>query len=582
MNSFLLFLSDNDFDFDKIYIDKFYHSICNKKWILIDSYVLKWIGYESLNKEYKNKQKYIDLISSVFTKEKEFKLLNSNEFNNLDKSTLNIMFELDTTINGNKTQYLIISPDSFKESLLMIRTTKASAIRKYYLSLEKYFNKYVEYTSGVEIAKLREELKEAKRNQNKLKVYHIDEYKPLSAEAYIYVMTTKNYLSQNIFKIGHTKYLNSRVKQYKTGRFHNDSMELIFSMKVCNSESIEKFIFSKLYSFKHKDSEMFHINYYMLMEIMNEFKRFEEENNKAINNIFSKYKPEEIKSLDVSDSFDDIVREANETAGFGEKKHTPHIQQIRKINESKHLTTNVINERFKDVKLFLANEYTGRAEEVQKWRCLNILNHSFEATYEHAKREYLDNKRGCPYCGKQQILDKIRWYSYKDKTWELVSEYESWDNLKENNTNLSKDEIKIIKNIVREQRWLTPVSGIIYSIMPPDSKGKINLHKPLSEYEEFIIQTLGINYNMMKQRVFKTKFNFIIAIDENNKKVYVGESMTKLSNDLNYSDSDKKLNRKTIAKYIDSNKNYAGYIFRSCDKNIIEEYEENKYEICIF
>jgi hypothetical protein len=143
------------------------------------------------------------------------------------------------------------------------------------------------------------------------------------------------------------------------------------------------------------------------------------------------------------------------------------------------------------------------------------------------------------------------------------------------------DKVKIIKNIVREQRWLTPVGNIVYSILSPDEKNKLNLNKVLTPYETFIIQTLEINYNMMKQRIFKTKFNFIISLDEKNGKAYVSDSMTQLSLKLTYVGTvDKKLNRKTIAKYVDSEKVYAGYIFRSCSICMIEDYKE-KYEVVI-
>lgn len=73
----------------------------------------------------------------------------------------------------------------------------------------------------------------------------------------------------------------------------------------------------------------------------------------------------------------------------------------------------------------------------------------------------------------------------------------------------------------------------------------------------------------------------IISIDKKNGKAYVSDSMTQLSLKLNYVDTtNKKLNRKTIAKYVDIEKPYAGYIFRSCDIGLVEEYKE-KYEVII-
>jgi hypothetical protein len=582
MSSFTEFISSENLSIDKVYIDKFYHSICNKKWVLVCENTLNWCGYESLNKEYKIKQRYLELISSKFIKEEEYKILTLSQFNSYDKNQLNCMFGIKKNTN-NRNTYIIVNPRTFKESLMLMDTKKSNQIRKYYLDLEEYFNKYVEYTSGLEIAKLKEENDLLKKNQNTIKVYYVPEYKPLLMESYIYVMTTKSYISQNLFKIGQTTNLEKRVKQHKTGRANGDEMYLVFSMKVYNSDNVEKFIFNKLESFKHNKYELFNINYHMLMDLMNEFKRCEEENNKNINSIFSKYNPEEIKYVYMSNNIEEIEREAYKSAEIDRhKKYTPPVvDKIKKINEAKHLSTEIINEKFKNVNLFLQKEYTGNCEEKQVWSCMNILNHTFECAYSHAKREYLDNNKGCPYCRKQQVLDKVKWYSYDAKTLEFIDEFDSWEDLKEKEKNVldTDDKVKIIKNIVREQRWLTPVEDIVYSILSPDEKNKLNLNKVLTPYETFIIQILEINYNMMKQRIFKTKFNFIISIDEKNGKAYVSDSMTQLSLKLTYVGTiDKKLNRKTIAKYVDCEKVYAGYIFRSCDNGMIEEYKE-KYEV---
>lgn len=584
MSSFVEFIKANNLNIDTLYIDKFYNSISTNKWILVDNNVLDWCGYNNTIDKY-NKKNYIELISSKFVKKEEYKILTLSEFNNYDKSTLNIMFTIQKNTN-NRNTYIIVSPRTFKKSLMMMETEKSKHIRNYYLDLEEYFNKYVEYTSGLEIAKLKEENDLLKKSQNNIKVYYVPEYKPLLMESYIYVMTTKSYLSQNLFKIGQTINLEKRVKQHKAGRANGDEMYLVFSMKVYNSENVEKFIFNKLESFKHNKYELFNINYYMLMDLMNEFKRCEEENNANINSIISKYNPEEIKCVDMSNNIEEIEQEAYKSAEIdSHKKYTPPvIDKIKKINEAKYLDTKIINEKFKEVNLCLLEEYTGNCEETQIWGCMNILNHNFKCSYSHAKREYLDNKKGCPYCRKQQVLDKVKWYSYEDKTLEFINEFDSWEDLKEKEKNVldTDDKVKIIKNIVREQRWLTPVGNIVYSILSPDEKNKLNLNKVLTPYETFIIQILEINYNMMKQRIFKTKFNFIIAImsiDKKNGKSYVSDSMTQLSLKLTYVGTiDKKLNRKTIAKYVDCEKVYAGYIFRSCDTSMIEEYKE-KYEV---
>ncbi len=98
-----------------------YQSIYQNKWILVDNKVLTWLGYKSLNKEYKNKQKYIELISYRFTKNFDYKILSLTEFNKYDKNTLNIMFELESPSNNRHT-YIIMNPRIFKESIMLLKT----------------------------------------------------------------------------------------------------------------------------------------------------------------------------------------------------------------------------------------------------------------------------------------------------------------------------------------------------------------------------------------------------------------------------------------------------------------------------
>ena len=54
-----------------------------------------------------------------------------------------------TEINDhNKTKHLIISPKCFKKTLMLIRTTKSSEIRKYYIELEDIFKDYLKYQTN--------------------------------------------------------------------------------------------------------------------------------------------------------------------------------------------------------------------------------------------------------------------------------------------------------------------------------------------------------------------------------------------------------------------------------------------------
>ncbi len=61
-----------NYNFNDLYIDKFWDNIENDIWIYIDNETLKWIGYNSTDL-YKDKEKYIKLLYKNFIKENDFK-----------------------------------------------------------------------------------------------------------------------------------------------------------------------------------------------------------------------------------------------------------------------------------------------------------------------------------------------------------------------------------------------------------------------------------------------------------------------------------------------------------------------------
>ena len=129
-----------------------------------------------------------------------------------------------------------------------------------------------------------------------------------------------------------------------------------------------------------------------------------------------------------------------------------------------------------------------------------------------------------------------------------VESYADFEEFKQNNPELNH---QLWKNIVREQRWLTPMHGNIFSILSPVDN-KLILAKPLSDYELYIINVLHIDYSLMINQT--TANSNILAIDDATKTYYSEKSATQLAMRLG-------LNRKTIAKYINSNKKYNGFIF---------------------
>ncbi len=61
------FVSTFGYNIDKLYIDKFWGSIDNNDWIIIDYDMLKWIGYTYV-RDRDNKRKYLDLLINNFNR----------------------------------------------------------------------------------------------------------------------------------------------------------------------------------------------------------------------------------------------------------------------------------------------------------------------------------------------------------------------------------------------------------------------------------------------------------------------------------------------------------------------------------
>ncbi|KAG4044307.1 hypothetical protein PC123_g20235 [Phytophthora cactorum] len=59
----------------------------------------------------------------------------------------------------NKTRHLLVSPDCFKQSLMMLEMSRAKEIRRYYVALEKIFKSYIRYCNAYTARQLEKEKK---------------------------------------------------------------------------------------------------------------------------------------------------------------------------------------------------------------------------------------------------------------------------------------------------------------------------------------------------------------------------------------------------------------------------------------
>jgi len=555
-----------DYDINNIYLDKFWNSIEDDKWIYLDNNTILWLGYTDIKR---GKEFIIRLLKQYFINYEDYKLLTNSEFltENLC-STLKVEQSINEEKRGaHNKQYIIISPDCFKELCMHVGTEKAKEIKKYYINLEKVFKFYLEYQNQyqqLQNQQIQNELEEEKKKNIK-HTYKIIQEKMLEALEYIYIAASKSSSELNRFKIGRTKYIDTRVGGYNTGRADDDEFYYIYIMKCYDCETLEKMIFNRLLQFQYIDinnkkcNEMYQIHYDTLIQIFKEFEQFENNNIKNLNKIFTEYY-HTYKSIEPKNIED--IKISNIQEYVNEKYKTDIITNTRsKLND-----TNInYNLEYKGVKMI--SKYNGSYEEEMEFECLSIYKHKFKMTYAHMQYK---KENVCYYCSKHGILDGINIYSY-DTDYNFYKKYNVFNDIK---VELPDINHQLIKNNIRKKRWLCNVDGHIYSILEP-LDNKLDLNKELTTYEQSIIDILEINYESMKKKLLDSNMSFIYAIDDEDLKIYQSTKITEMGRVMYSKENNKLVNRKTIKKYINVNKKYAGYLWVT-DINL-DNY--TKYEI---
>ena len=556
------------YKYNELYIDKFLDNIENDKWIYIDNDMLVWMGFNRSEIK-KNKQDYLSILKDNFEEKYDYKLVNNKEFQESSKCQV-LALENNEINTHNKTKHLIVSPDCFKLSLMLLRTNKAKEIREYYVELEKVFKFYLEYQNQYQLnesnkllEESKQELIEEKRKNSEQTALLIKE-KFLINLYYIYIAVSTKNAKDSIFKVGFTQNLSSRLRNYNSGMTKDDKYRYIFIMECTSGKQFEQYIFSKLKNFEYRDvdskstqpSELFQIHIDYLIRIIKEFEYFENKINNNINNILTEYyhtyKTLEIKTIEAIENTYEYLKEKSEKIMEEERICNMNVSTNNNHEYNNYrLTKESINEELKKYNLKLISEYEGYVSKLD-FECLSIFNHKFTVTYDHLQQS---KKNGCVYCKKKLILDKINLYSY-NKDLSFNKRYNNFDEIK---TELQNMNFQIIKNNIREERWLCSVGNKIYSILSPDSDNKLNLNKKLTDIEKKIIEILEIDYNKMKTRLLKKFSSFYYAIDIINKKIYKSNSLSNMENNMTYLDGPKKVSRKSISRYLNTNNNYAGY-----------------------
>lgn len=262
------FVSTFGYNIDNLYIDKFWSSLNNDSWIIIDYGMLRWIGY-SHSRDRDNKRKYLQLLEQNFITREQYDTINKDDSR---IGVFNDAFVRNTIIVRGKT---------FKKSLMMIRTARAEQVRDYYILLEeilldylKYTNRTNEFNKTIECAKLnnsldeyRDKITQMESTQVKMEALRVND-SPIEYNEHVYILTSKRYYALNLFKIGKTKDLKTRLVGYNTGNaLDNDQHFYLCSIKTSDSRALEKQIHMILNNF-HYNKEWYRINPIDLLSVV--------------------------------------------------------------------------------------------------------------------------------------------------------------------------------------------------------------------------------------------------------------------------------------------------------------------------
>jgi phage anti-repressor protein len=228
------------------------------------------------------------LISDDYEENIDYKKITKDH--DLVKSYENFYYsKLNNRNSSNRKKYYAITGDTYKDLLQKSANKKGKQTRKYYRKIEQlaifmkdYINAMHKHLMEVQLAE-----QEAKINR----IHRINEeylsYKKLNEKnETIYIVSTYNYASQGVYKIGRTKNMKSRSSSHNTTHVAGDKVKVLKEFKVNDSQLIEKNIHKKLNGLLVKgDKEFFMCPYNLLEDLLDVIVNDDTNHNNLVNSI---------------------------------------------------------------------------------------------------------------------------------------------------------------------------------------------------------------------------------------------------------------------------------------------------------
>lgn len=254
------FINVVGYDISLMYIDRFWNSLNENKWVYVDEKLLEWLGYKNIKQD---KRDFVKLLKDNFPENNRYKVIKNSDMKKMIQNPKSEKIDLEKNIKisyHNRKNHIIVHPTTFKMACMMINTKKAKLIRFYFVKLEELFKLYVTYQYSNKVKKL--EFKCKIRDQ--MRKYQSERIKKTG---YVYIQSSKKYTLEGLFKIGYSKNSIVRNASANTFRIQEDEVRVLYEIKSYDYKSLEHAVHRILKSRKH-NKEWFHFPYKKIVEII--------------------------------------------------------------------------------------------------------------------------------------------------------------------------------------------------------------------------------------------------------------------------------------------------------------------------
>ena len=161
------FIKISNFPIDKFIIDRFWNNIEKKIPIYLDDILLEWCGYQG--EMFKKKSYFLQTVKNnnipILDMKNDKYIEYYNQLSDDTKNSCNFKTpqELSEQKWSSKINHILITPLNFKRLVMMLKTSRGSQVRDYFLTLEILMKTYMSYQ--VEFQKHASEMLQRQNNE---------------------------------------------------------------------------------------------------------------------------------------------------------------------------------------------------------------------------------------------------------------------------------------------------------------------------------------------------------------------------------------------------------------------------------